>query len=400
MDVVQDVRAGRVVVRDVRAGRSPWSGALDTVEPAPVDRAGIDGPVEPAPVDRAGTDSARGLALTHVACCVCGIEDGTPVGIGEDFEYRTSPDTFIAMRCRGCGLVYLDPRPTPSELPRIYPPNYHAFDFSPERFGFVYRVRRALEGRRAMQWCRGLGDHARILDVGCGDGFHLRLLRDFGRAGWELEGVDASIRAVDAARRAGLVVHHGIVEELDLTPSSYDLILLIATIEHVDDPAAVLRAVRRLLRPGGRVVIVTDNTATLDFTLFGGRHWGGYHFPRHFNLFDRTTLKRLGTTAGLEVDSVTTVVSPVNWVYSIRNTLVDWGAPSWIVERFSLRSPIALAVFTLFDAAHQLAGAGALLRVVLRRPADPIAASAQPAAQSSPRSVTARPSTGALPAGL
>lgn len=316
----------------------------------------------------AAASPAPGLTLTHVACCVCGAEDCVPVGIGEDFEYRTSLDTFIAMRCRECGLIYLDPRPTPTELPRIYPPNYHAFDFSAERFGFVYRVRRSLEARRVLQWCRGLRDDARILDVGCGDGFHLRLLRDFGRPGWTLEGVDASDRAVDAARRAGLTVHHGTIEQLGLTAASYDLVLLIATIEHVDDPAGVLRAVRRLLKPGGRVVIVTDNTATLDFAMFGGRHWGGYHFPRHFNLFSRTTLTRLGGVAELDVESVETVMSPVNWVYSVRNTLVDWHAPSWIVERFSLRSPVALAVFTLVDTAHQIAGSGALLRAVLRRP--------------------------------
>lgn len=310
-----------------------------------------------------------GLKLTHVACCVCGAEDCVPAGIGEDFEYRTSPDTFIAMRCRECGLVYLDPRPTATELPRIYPPNYHAFDFSPERFGFVYRVRRSLEARRVLQWCRGLGDAARILDVGCGDGFHLRLLRDFGRPAWKLEGVDASERAVEAARRAGLVVHHGTIERLDLPAATYDLVLLIATIEHVDDPAGVLRAVRRLLTPGGRVVIVTDNTATTDFAVFGARHWGGYHFPRHFNLFNRSTLERLAAITELDVDSIETVMSPVNWVYSVRNTLVDWGAPSWLVERFSLRSPVALAFFTLVDSVHQIAGSGALIRAVLRRPA-------------------------------
>jgi SAM-dependent methyltransferase len=308
--------------------------------------------------------------LEHVACCVCGATDGQPVGVGEDFEYHTSPDSFLAMRCRSCGLVYLDPRPATSELTRIYPPDYHAFDFSAEKFGFVYRVRRRLEARRAMRWCRGLPPGARILDVGCGDGFHLRLLRDFGRPSWSLEGVDASPRAVEAATRAGLTVHQGTIETVDLAPGHYDLVLLIATIEHVDDPAGVLRAVRRLLRPGGRVVIVTDNTDTLDFRLFGGRHWGGYHFPRHFNLFHRGALARLAGRVGLEVDSVETVVSPVNWVYSIRNTLVDWNAPRWLVERFSLRAPVALGVFTLFDMMHQWTGHGALLRVILRRPVE------------------------------
>ncbi|MDQ3811216.1 MAG: class I SAM-dependent methyltransferase, partial [Chloroflexota bacterium] len=244
-----------------------------------------------------------------------------------------------------------------------------AFDFSAERYGFVYRVRRRLEARRAARWCRGLPDNARIIDVGCGDGFHLRLLRDFGNPSWQLEGVDASERAAEAGRRAGLTIHHGTVQELDLPKESYDLALLIATIEHVDDPPGVLAAVRTLLRPGGRVVIVTDNTDTLDFALFKGRHWGGYHFPRHWNLFNPATMRRLAHKVGLEVDSLTTVVSPVNWVYSIRNALQDWGAPPWLVQRFSLSAPVTLAVFTLFDGLHRAAGKGALLRATLRRPA-------------------------------
>jgi SAM-dependent methyltransferase len=306
--------------------------------------------------------------MARARCCVCDVDNAEPVGFGADFEYRTSPDTFTAMRCRGCGLVYLDPRPAANELPRIYPPEYHAFDFSAERYGFVYAVRRRLEARRALQWCRGLSEDARVLDVGCGDGFHLRLLRDFGRPGWSLEGVDSSERAVRAARQAGFAVHHGDVQELGLPGASYDLVLLIATVEHVGDPAGVLGAVRELLRPGGRVVIVTDNTATLDFRLSGRRYWGGYHFPRHWNLFSAVTLRALARKVGLEVDTLSTVVSPVNWVYSIRNALDDRGAPRWLVNRFTLKSPVSLAIFTAFDALQQLAGGGALLRAVLRRP--------------------------------
>lgn len=324
----------------------------------------------PAVALRRDEPARETLRLERVSCCVCEGEAGAaPVGVGEDFEYRTCADTFLAMRCEGCGLVYLDPRPAESELPRIYPENYHAFDFSAERFGFVYKVRRRLEARRALGWCAGLGEDARILDVGCGDGFHLRLLRDFGRPGWRLEGVDPSPRAVEAAARAGLKVHEGTIERLGLPAASYDIALLVATIEHVADPAGVLRSVRALLKPGGRAVVVTDNTNTLDFKLFGGRHWGGYHFPRHWNLFNRRSLGLLAEKAGFEVESFKTVVSPVNWVYSIRNSLDDLGAPSWLVNRFSLRSPVSLAAFTLFDTLHQLAGRGALLRAVLRRPA-------------------------------
>lgn len=309
------------------------------------------------------------LTLEQVRCCICDTaDDGVPIGVGEDFEYRTSRDTFLAMRCRGCGLIYLNPRPAARELSRIYPAGYHAFDFSEENFGFVYKVRRRLEARRVLSWCDDLADEARIVDVGCGDGFHLRLLREFGRADWQLEGIDLDTRAVESAARGGLKVQEGSVEQLALPASAYDMALLIQTIEHVADPPGVLGAVRRILKPGGKVVVVTDNTDSLDFRAFKGRHWGGYHFPRHWNLFNPATLRALAGKAGLEVESMTTVVSPVNWVYSVRNTLDDFGAPAWLVRRFSLQATGALAAFTLFDSVHNLFGRGALLRAVLRRP--------------------------------
>lgn len=304
-------------------------------------------------------------------CCLCAQENASWVGAGKDFEYGTSPDIFEALQCRTCGLVYLDQRPAVSELVRIYPPEYHAFDFSPAKFGLAYAVRRRLEARRALGWCRGLNAQARILDVGCGDGFHLRLLRDFGPPGWSLEGVDLSEQAVNAARSVGLTVHRGDVSDLALAAGSYDLALLIATIEHVEDPLGVLIALRRLLRPGGRVVIVTDNTESLSFALFKRRHWGGYHFPRHWNLFNPQAVRMLATRTALELESLRTLVTPVNWVYSIRNALVDRGAPPWVYERFSLSSPAFLGVFTIFDGLQQLLGRGGLLEAVFRRPVTP-----------------------------
>jgi SAM-dependent methyltransferase len=309
-----------------------------------------------------------GLRLVPAVCCLCGIEDADPVGVGEDFEYRTAPDTFLAVRCRRCRLVYLNPRPADDEAHRVYPDHYHAFEFKPDEFGFVYRVRRRLEARRVLRWCRDLPSDARILDVGCGDGFHLRLLKDFGKPGWALEGVDTDSRAVTAAAAAGLTVHQGKVESLDLGEARYHLVLMVMTVEHLSDPVGVLRAVRKLLVPGGKVVIVTDNVGSPDFRVFGGRHWGGYHFPRHTYLFDRRTLAQLAAVAGFEVASVRTAVSPVNWVYSVRNLLDDWGAPRWLVNRFSLKSAPALAAGTLLDIPLNLLGRGAILHAEFRRP--------------------------------
>lgn len=308
------------------------------------------------------------MNLTFTKCCVCEIDDAKPVGVGKDFEYRTVADTFSAVRCNNCGLVYLNPRPAVSEFETIYPPAYHAFDFSERDFGVVYKIRSHLEAKRLLSWCADLPSDARILDVGCGDGFHLNLLRKYGEKTWTLEGIDLDERAVAMAEKSNLKIHLGTIEKLNLPENIYDLALMIQTIEHLEKPFEVLSAVRNVLKPNGKLVIVTDNTDALDFALFKGGYWGGYHFPRHWNLFNRNSLTRLAEKVGFEIADLTTQVSPVNWVYSIHNALVDWNAPRFLINRFTLKSTVSLSAFTSLDVILQKLGRGALLLAILRKP--------------------------------
>jgi ubiquinone/menaquinone biosynthesis C-methylase UbiE len=308
------------------------------------------------------------LKLTFTKCCVCETDNAVPVGVGEDYEYRTGADTFLAVKCASCGLVYLNPRPDVSEFETIYPPNYHALDFSEKDFGIVYKIRSRLEAKRLLSWCKGLPNDAKILDVGCGDGFHLKLLKEYGEKNWTLEGVDLDKRAAEMAGKANLKVHVGTIENLNLPENHYDLAIMIQTIEHVENPDEILTAVKRVLKPNGKLVIVTDNTDSLDFNLFKNAYWGGYHFPRHWNLFNRKSLKKLAEKVGFETADLTTQVSPVNWVYSIHNALVDWNAPSFLIDQFTLKSTVSLSAFTTLDIGLQKLGKGALLRAVLRKP--------------------------------
>jgi ubiquinone/menaquinone biosynthesis C-methylase UbiE len=312
--------------------------------------------------------SIRDIKLTFVKCCICESNNATIIGNGQDFEYHTSRETFSVMRCNSCGLIYLNPRPVISEFKRIYPPSYHAYNFSENNFGFPYRVRSRIETWRLLHDCRRLPDNARILDVGCGDGFHLSLLAKSGKKNWSLEGVDINKHAIDAATRKGLRVYRGRVEEVDLPEESYDLIFMIMTIEHLERPDRTLYSIKRLLKKGGRLVIVTDNTNSVDFTFFKEHYWGGYHFPRHWNLFNRHSLQKLAEKTGFEVMSLKTIISPVNWVYSIHNAFVDRGKPKWLVDSFTLRSSFSLTFFTVLDFILQKFGRGALLKGIFRKP--------------------------------
>jgi SAM-dependent methyltransferase len=194
--------------------------------------------------------------------------------MGEDFEYRTSSDTFVAMRCRSCGLLYLNPRPSVSELQRIYPPTYRAFDF--RRRSLALRIESVRDSRQSGS-CVGVVAcpmTCELWTLGAATAFICVLLRTCGNRTWTREGIDIDERAVEMARRTGLHVRLGSVDESDLPRDHYDLALMIQTIEHVENPVEALRSVQRLLRPGSRLIVVTDNTDSVDVKFFKDSYWG------------------------------------------------------------------------------------------------------------------------------
>jgi SAM-dependent methyltransferase len=96
------------------------------------------------------------------------------------------------------------------------------------------------------------GRRPRILDVGCGTGGNLLLLSKYGDA----EGVDVSPDAVSFCRERGLQkVKQGTAEQLPYGDATFDLVTALDVVEHLDDDLAGLKEMRRVLRPGGRVLI-------------------------------------------------------------------------------------------------------------------------------------------------
>lgn len=94
-------------------------------------------------------------------------------------------------------------------------------------------------------------DKLRILDVGCGTGANLEMLRNFGEA----EGVDVSDDALEFCRKKGLKVHKGLAEELPFADESFDVVTALDVVEHLDDDVAGLKEMFRVLKTGGKTLI-------------------------------------------------------------------------------------------------------------------------------------------------
>jgi SAM-dependent methyltransferase len=108
--------------------------------------------------------------------------------------------------------------------------------------------------RFALQFVRG----RRVLDIACGEGYgSAALLRGGAKS---VIGVDISLEACDhAARRYGIETKPGDATAIPLPDNSVDLVVSFETIEHVPKPELFLDECRRVLRPGGTIVISTPN---------------------------------------------------------------------------------------------------------------------------------------------
>ena len=304
-----------------------------------------------------------------MSCALCGADDPEEEASGWDFEYRTVPDEFRFVRCRRCDHCYLNPRPSGGDLDLIYPSDYYAFHSGGNPL--VARLRRRWEAGKVGLYRELVGEGPRrILDVGCGDGRFLALLRDFGASEWQLVGVDFDPQVVARCRAAGFEAHASRMEDFREGEGSYDAVVMLQLIEHVDDPVEICRRVFALLRPGGHFIVETPNLGGLDYRGFRGRWWGHYHFPRHWNLFSTESLERMLRERGFEIARSEYLISTSSWIHSFHNYLLDRGWPGPAVRFFHYQNPLLLAPVVAFDWARaRLGGRTSNQRVIARRPA-------------------------------
>ena len=204
-------------------------------------------------------------------------------------------------RCPACGSAVVARSVTPASIRRRYEVEY------PRRFPHerVAEIRVRLFDA-ILEHLQGLGGKGRLLDVGCGGG---RLLASAGQRGWCSLGVDLSHDACEVTRQAGAAAIQAEGAALPFSDGAVDAVSFINALDHVPDPLAALGEARRVLRPGGHLVIRISNA---DFhrpwirllTSLGPliRWWGWDGYPIfHLYAFTAGGLRSLVERAGFRV---------------------------------------------------------------------------------------------------
>jgi 2-polyprenyl-3-methyl-5-hydroxy-6-metoxy-1,4-benzoquinol methylase len=231
------------------------------------------------------------------ACAICGTTHSRELYTAQD-RLRNSAQAFVIAECPGCSVVRTLPALSSEELATYYPQDYWAESDEPS----IDWIKSSQREKTDFLTSCGLME-GRILDVGCGAGFFLRAL-DPNK--WERWGVEPGRNAASAATRA---IGEDRLSCGDLLGASFesakfDVVTLWSSLEHTSDPPAEVREVRRILKPGGTLIVQVPNIASYQARIFRG-DWFALDAPRHRYHFSETTLKRVLVESALQPYRVT-----------------------------------------------------------------------------------------------
>jgi len=243
------------------------------------------------------------------SCPICGAHGDQEFEEMRDHMFNVE-GKFTLRRCSdsSCATLWLDPRPVESDIHLAYSAYYTHMQTRDIRTKGS-SIRRLLKnGKKRLEQIIGLQSqrerHAamylddaprgRVLDVGCGSCLRLE---DFRKQGWDVYGqdVDPALKTVAEAREIPVFI--GPLTEAGFSDASFDAIVSNHAIEHMYDPGSILRECRRILKPGGVLVVTTPNSRSESLKRFGG-HWAGLDAPRHLVIFSTDSLRTLAQQAG------------------------------------------------------------------------------------------------------
>jgi len=232
--------------------------------------------------------------FVHLEDCPCplGCRSGDEmVLVGRD-RLNGLPGEFQVVRCLGCGLMRTNPRPTLETIGFYYPEDYGPFrgtrvnlstsDKTLPRWKQIVRKLFRFNTRLLPNMKFG-----RLLEIGCASGAFIYKMASLG---WDVEGIELSAGAANAARALGLNVHISSVETFSRPARNYDLIVGWMVLEHLHDPVSVLKKLASWTDAGGWLVLSVPNANSFEFRLFKDK-WYALQLPNHLYHFTPQTIE-------------------------------------------------------------------------------------------------------------
>jgi len=255
-----------------------------------------------------------------IPCEVCGSSQHHFLFEGWDRAFGI-PGSFKVVKCKECGLIFINPQPGPETLKEYYPKYY--YDPKPSHYReYSWMRRKILETywgyghypnspktihlfkkmvlvpfriryRHSIPFAKG----GKLLDIGCANGTEIYRLKSMG---WEVYGVEIDSEASERARAKGLSVFTGDLLEANYPDHFFHVVRMDMVLEHLPNPKEVLFEINRILMPKGRIYISVQDARSLNYWLFR-KWWFSLDVPRHLFSFTPKTIQKLLSPLGLEI---------------------------------------------------------------------------------------------------
>jgi len=230
-----------------------------------------------------------------ISCVICGNKGYKKLFDGMD-PNSSSQELFQVVSCSSCGLSYVNPRPDKEEIFSYYSQEYYGeknIRFNPV-VEFVVKLFRVGRARKILKYKKG----GSILDIGCGRGHMLSILRS---KGWDVLGVELSESSSAFAREVLKIdVVNKSVEEIDFGNKSFDCITMWHVFEHLPNPSDTLQKIKLILKKDGLIVISVPNFASLQSRI-SKEKWFHLDLPRHLFHFTPESISNILNQNGFEI---------------------------------------------------------------------------------------------------
>lgn len=277
------------------------------------------------------------VELERAACPLGCINGDDLVVTGRD-RLHDLPGEFRVVRCRGCGLMRTDPRPTLASIGFYYPADYRPYLTT--RVSAAAPLRKSDTAGRFRRAVRRLlhpvamelpsGEPGRMLEIGCGSGAFMHAMA---QKGWQVEGLEPSPDAGAAARALGYPVQIGQLETAHEPSAPYDLIVGWMVLEHLHEPIAALEKLGRWSASGAWLVASVPDAGAWERKLFGDA-WYALHLPGHLFHYTPRTIGAILARAGWRLERVFWHDNPNNLLLSARYRCLErgWTRPAALLQ--------------------------------------------------------------------
>jgi len=295
--------------------------------------------------------------MESINCAVCNSSNFKILLKSRDYRYHLNKEEFTLVKCRKCGLIYLNPRPSEKEMDRFYPREYYDLQFSLLEKKITQLFLKIGTAKLKKYKKKGL-----VLDLGCGAGDFLLEMKRFG---FETIGIDVSKRACDISQKKGIKVFNSELKDCHFPDETFDVITLWHVFEHLHNPDQTLKEICRILKKDGILLIEVPNIESFSFKLFK-KYCFHLDIPRHLYHWSPKTLEKILLQNKIKIFEKDdfSLGFPLSLFHSFRNFLSDQKFNFLLLPIILVSSPF---LFCLTFISRVLPARSEVLRIYARK---------------------------------